>query len=135
MKVIFGDTCYWIALLFPKDQWHQKAMICSQIYADDKIVTTDGVIDEVLNYASIRGSLMRQKALAMCTQMLREPNIQVVTYTPELRKLGFELYENRPDKGYSLTDCISMVVMRKTNILEVLTADRHFQQEGFTILF
>jgi uncharacterized protein len=71
----------------------------------------------------------------MCTQMLREPNIQVVTYTPELRKLGFELYENRPDKGYSLTDCISMVVMRERSILEVLTADRHFQQEGFTILF
>lgn len=45
---------------------------------------------------------MRQKALAMCTQMLREPNIQVVTYTPELRKLGFDLYEKRSDKGYSL---------------------------------
>ena len=105
------------------------------LYENDKIVTTDGVIDEVLNYASIRGSLMRQKALAMCTQMLREPNIQVVTHTPKLRKLGFELYENRPDKGYSLTDCISMVVMGEMDILEVLTADHHFQQEGFTILF
>ena len=57
-------------------------------------MTTDRVIDEILNYASIRGSLMRQKALAMCTQMLREPNIQVVTHTPKLRKLGLELYEN-----------------------------------------
>jgi len=98
-------------------------------------VTTDGVIDEVLNYASIRGSLMRQKALVMCTQMLREQNIQVIPYTPELRQLGFTLYENRPDKGYSFTDCISMAVMRQMNITEVLTGDRHFQQEGFTILF
>ena len=104
-------------------------------YGNDKIITTDGVIDEILNYASIRGSLMRQKALMMCTQMLREPNIQVVAYTSELRKLGFELYEQRPDKGYSLTDCISMIVMRQMNINEVLTGDRHFQQEGFTILF
>jgi uncharacterized protein len=44
------------------------------------------------------------------------------------------LYEKRPDKGYSFTDCISMIVMRQMNITEVLTGDPHFQQEGFTIL-
>jgi len=135
MAIIFGDTCHWIALLFPNDRWHQLALRCARLYANDQIVTTDGVIDEVLNYASIRGSLMRQKALVMCTQMLREQNIQVIPYTPELRQLGFTLYENRPDKGYSFTDCISMAVMRQMNITEVLTGDRHFQQEGFTILF
>ncbi|MFN5504903.1 MAG: type II toxin-antitoxin system VapC family toxin [Pseudanabaena sp.] len=135
MKILFGDACHWIALLFPKDQRHQVALKCARIYSDDQIITTDGIIDEILNYASIRGSLMRQKALAMCTQMLREPNIEVVPYTPELRKLGFDLYEQRPDKGYSLTDCISMSVMRQMNITGVLTGDRHFQQEGFTILF
>jgi predicted nucleic acid-binding protein len=61
--------------------------------------------------------------------------MEIVPYTSELRQLGFELYEQRPDKGYSLTDCISMSVMRQMNINEVLTGDRHFQQEGFTILF
>jgi predicted nucleic acid-binding protein len=37
----------------------------------------------------------------------------------------------RPDKGYSLTDCISMQTMRKEGLTEVLTKDRHFEQEGF----
>jgi predicted nucleic acid-binding protein len=41
----------------------------------------------------------------------------------------------RSDKGYSLTDCISMIIMRQMGIAEVLTHDKHFTQEGFSILF
>ena len=47
---------------------------------------------------------------------------------------GLELYESRGDKGYSLTDCISMNACRTEGIAEVLTNDRHFGQEGFTAL-
>jgi predicted nucleic acid-binding protein len=45
------------------------------------------------------------------------------------------LYAARPDKGYSLTDCISMQTMRKEGLTEALTNDRHFEQEGFRVLF
>jgi predicted nucleic acid-binding protein len=45
------------------------------------------------------------------------------------------LFEARPDKGYSLTDCRSMLAMRGLGLTEVLTEDHHFHQEGFTILF
>ena len=45
------------------------------------------------------------------------------------------LYESRPDKEYSLTDCISMQTMRREGLTEVLTNDHHFTQEGFRILF
>ena len=41
----------------------------------------------------------------------------------------------RPDKGYSLTDCISMQTMGSQGIRDVLTNDRHFEQEGFQALF
>jgi predicted nucleic acid-binding protein len=44
-------------------------------------------------------------------------------------------YEARPDKHYSLTDCVSMQVMQREGLTEVLTNDRHFTQEGFHILF
>jgi predicted nucleic acid-binding protein len=40
----------------------------------------------------------------------------------------------RPDKRYSLTDCISMEAMRQEGISEILTHDNHFAQEGLTIL-
>lgn len=78
---------------------------------------------------------MRQKALALCARIVREPHMSIVPYTLELRKQGFVLYAQRSDKAYSLTDCISMVVMKQLNISEVLTHDKHFTQEGFTILF
>jgi predicted nucleic acid-binding protein len=47
---------------------------------------------------------------------------------------GLELYRARPDKGYSLTDCISMDLMRRTGLTDVLTDDAHFAQEGFVCL-
>ena len=48
--------------------------------------------------------------------------------------LGLERFEDRQDKGYSLTDCMSMVLMETEEIQEVLTSDKHFRQAGFTIL-
>jgi uncharacterized protein len=48
---------------------------------------------------------------------------------------GLKLYEDRPDKGYSLTDCISMQTMLSEGLADVLTNDRHFEPEGFRALF
>ncbi|MFN0095717.1 MAG: hypothetical protein ACKVVT_13190 [Dehalococcoidia bacterium] len=47
---------------------------------------------------------------------------------------GLALYEARLDKGYSLVDCISMVTMRELGITDVLSGDRHFAREGFTLI-
>jgi len=47
---------------------------------------------------------------------------------------GLELYGQRLDKSYSLTDCISMVIIKQMGIEQILTRDHHFIQEGFTIL-
>ena len=71
------------------------------------------------------------------TQKPEEPNprLQVIPQNRESFLQGFELYRHRPDKEYSLTDCISMTVMQRLKIGEVLTHDNHFKQEGFRILF
>jgi predicted nucleic acid-binding protein len=47
---------------------------------------------------------------------------------------GLALYQARPDKEYSLVDCVSMEAMRQEGITEFLTHDDHFAQEGFTKL-
>ena len=77
---------------------------------------------------------MRKAAVTLCDEILTHGNTTVLPQTPDAFNRGFELYKARPDKGYSLTDCISMVEMRKRNILHVLTHDRHFSQEGFDLL-
>jgi predicted nucleic acid-binding protein len=67
--------------------------------------------------------------------MLANPYIRVVEVTRARLLEGLALYKDRPDKEYSLTDCISMQVMRREGLIEVLTNDHHFTQEGFHILF
>jgi len=48
---------------------------------------------------------------------------------------GLKLYTERPDKDWSLTDCISFVVMEEHGIIEALTGDHHFEQAGFKPVF
>jgi uncharacterized protein len=135
MTVVFADTFYWIALLSPRDQWYGRVLAYSELHPGLNIVTTEGVLDELLNYFSKRGIFLRQKAAELYVGIAQSPNLQVLSYTPKLRRAGFNLYQQRPDKGYSMTDCISMSAMQNLNIREVLTNDKHFAQEGFTILF
>ena len=67
--------------------------------------------------------------------MLIDPGVRIIPQSHDSFIAGFELYRARPDKGYSLTDYISMQTMRKEGLTEVLTNDRHFEQEGFRALF
>jgi predicted nucleic acid-binding protein len=68
-------------------------------------------------------------------QVLTSPDIEVVPQTRDSFLAGLTFYKASADKGYSLTDCTSMITMRERKITEVLTHDRHFGQEGFTVLF
>ena len=70
----------------------------------------------------------------MALKDLASPKIEVIPQSHESFLQGLDLYSRRRDKGYSLTDCISMSTMRQLGLSEVLTADHHFRQEGFTIL-
>ena len=47
---------------------------------------------------------------------------------------GLALFADRPDKNWSMVDCISFVVMKKHRLKDALTADHHFQQAGFRAL-
>jgi predicted nucleic acid-binding protein len=110
---VFADTFYWIALLNPADKWHQKAISLSQSNPALSLVTTDAVLTEILNYFSDAGQKMRNAAAALCDHTLAHANTVVLPQTREAFAGGFDLYKARPDKGFSLTDCISMIEMRR----------------------
>lgn len=66
---------------------------------------------------------------------LREdPTVQVLPADQRSFDAGLDLYERRPDKEWSLTDCISFGVMREHGITQALTTDHHFEQAGFRAL-
>jgi predicted nucleic acid-binding protein len=134
MKRVFADTAYWVALVHRKDQWHQKALHVSQQLGSAILVTTDEVLNEFLAFFSAFGTPMRVQCGRIVSDLLTDPTIVVVPQSRQSFEAGLALYEGRPDKSYSLTDCVSMTTMRGEGITEVLTHDIHFTQEGFVVL-
>jgi predicted nucleic acid-binding protein len=123
---VFADTFYWIALTDSTDQAHECAA-----RIDDEIVTTDEVLSEYLTFFSAAPGFLRSEVVAAVEDILRDPGVKVIPQTRDSFLSGVRLYRDRPDKGYSLTDCISMQTMRREGLTHALTNDRHFEQEGF----
>jgi predicted nucleic acid-binding protein len=135
MRQLFADTFYWVALFSPRDRWHQQALDISRSLGEHHLWTTDEVLTEFLAICSAAGLRLRQRAVNLVRRILTDPHIIVQPQTHASFLDGITLYEQRPDKQYSLTDCISMNAMRQHQITEVLTHDRHFEREGFQLLF
>jgi uncharacterized protein len=135
MKSIFADTFYWVALINKTDSWHQRVRSYSPNLSNVKIITTDEVLTETINFFASSPAPMRAAVSQLVVQIIADYNIQVIPQTHESFIEGLELFQQRFDKGYSLTDCISMITMKKLDIMEILTHDKHFTQEGFLILF
>ena len=134
MNKIFADTQYWIALINPKDQWRARALSVSQHLNPARLITTDEVLIETLNYFAERGAETRLVAATNVEEIMSNRSIEVKPCNHKTLRDGLALYQERLDKGYSLTDCISMNVMREYGITDVLPHDHHFTQEGFRIL-
>ncbi|PWU00602.1 MAG: nucleic acid-binding protein [Terriglobia bacterium] len=132
MRRIFADTLYWLAIFLPRDAWADtaKAADCS----DALLITTEEVLSEFLAAVSGHGDHTRRLACRLVREILNDPGIEVVAQSHESFLAGLALYERRPDKQYSLVDCISMNVMRQKHVQEILTHDWHFSQEGFVRL-
>ena len=134
MRRVFADSMYWIALASLHDQWHAEAIRVSRTLRGVQIATTEEVLSEFLAHFCEHGPTIRQGSVRHVEDILTDPGILVRQQSHQTFLAGLVLYKVRPDKGYSLTDCISMEAMRREGINEVLTHDGHFTQEGFTRL-
>ncbi len=131
MTEVFADTSYSIALLSPSDEAYEKAHSVT-VAMQAKLVTTEWVLAELGN------ALARSRTRAWFIQTLRalhsNPGVIVVKADSDSFNTGAELYASRLDKDWSLTDCISFIVMKERNISQALTGDRHFEQAGLQVL-
>ena len=132
MKAVFADTFYWIALTDPADPRYREAAAFE--IAGTIILTTDEVLSEFLTFFAGHPRL-RDRAARTVSVLLQQPGVRIIPQSRDSFLAGLDLYRARPDKGYSLTDCVSMQTMRREELTEVLTNDRHFEQEGFRALF
>jgi len=134
MKTVFADTFYWIEFTNVQDLAHERAKVFTRS-ATPMICTTQEVLVEYLNFFAGWGPHFRRKVSINIQNMQESRTVQLVPQTSASFLTGLNLYRARLDKGYSLTDCISMQTMRDEGITDVLTNDMHFEQEGFRALF
>lgn len=127
----FADTFFFMALLDSKDAAHELAR--AQARKGWRLIyTTDYVLVELGN--ALHAPEDRHDFLALVSMIRRSPFYRVIQASEILLEAGLKLFAERPDKHWSLTDCLSMVVMMDHELTEVLTADHHFEQAGFHTL-
>jgi predicted nucleic acid-binding protein len=64
----------------------------------------------------------------------QSPGGEVVPASRESLDNALEMYHEHADKEWTLTDCVSFIVMRERELTEALTQDHHFEQAGFVAL-
>ena len=131
MKSVFADTFYYIALLDAKDSAHERAVRATR-ELNSATVTTAWVLLELAN--ALSASRHRTVFARFLDQLRASPNVIIYEAEKELFDRGVEIYRDREDKQWSLTDCISFVVMQREDLKEALTGDRNFEQAGFRAL-
>lgn len=134
MPRAFADTSYWIGLFNPRDHLHGKAAAASREFATKQIITSEMVLTEVLNNFSERDPRLRRAAGRDAAFLRRSSEVTIVPQTSELFTRAFERYLAMADKGWSLTDCASFIIMEDEPLTMALTHDHHFVQAGFQAL-
>lgn len=134
MRVVFADTGYWVALLNSHDDLHKKAIKLSKEIQPARIVTSEMVLTEVLNDFSKRGENLRLAAVSLIKSLRRHSNTTIIPQTSKQFDDALMLYEQRLDKAWSQTDCVSFKIMEEQTIVDALAYDKHFAQAGFIAL-
>lgn len=128
---LFADTVYWLALINPNDTWRSAALDC-EARNSEPLVTTEAVLTEIGD--ALCRAQHRRWALEAIRAIRSDGQVRVIPGGANLFDRALSLYGQRTDKDWSLTDCISFVVMRDMKMDRALTADLHFVQAGFRAL-
>lgn len=128
---VFADTYYYLALLIEHDEAHQLAVEVTRQF-QGQIVTTGWVLLEFAN--AVSKSRKRHYYPSLLEDLKQSSQVKIIPPDEALFDEGTSLYRHRPDKDWSLTDCISFIVMEREGITEALTGDHHFEQAGFVAL-
>ena len=134
MKKVFIDSSAYIAINFTRDQFHKKAIETNMLLLDEdyEYVTTNYVVLE--SSTSLLMKVGHEAAVRFYENVKKSEVIKIIHVSKTLEEQAFQLFKKYSDKEYSLTDCVSFVVMKEKKLTKAFTNDHHFEQMGFEIL-
>jgi predicted nucleic acid-binding protein len=130
-EAVFVDTGYFVALELTKDEHHLIALQHwnSTSRSLPRLVTSSCVFDEVVTFFNNRG--YHDKAEQLGDLLLTSSYIHLVHVDEPLFLSAWQYMRRHRDKEYSLTDCVSFLVMQEWGLSVAFAFDRHFLQAGF----
>ena len=131
MKVVYADTYYFLALAVESDAAHETALRFLQSNSTE-VVTSDWILVEVAD--ALSRPRHRRLTQRLLEALRSDPRVTIVNANRHHLDAAIDLYVERDDKDWSLTDCLSFIIMREFGISDAITGDRHFAQAGFNIL-
>jgi uncharacterized protein len=131
MTRVFADSYFFFALFNPHDPAHAKAVEFSR-QCRGPLATTAWVLTELAD--GLASTPRRQTFRRVLDDFEANHANLIVPANVETFEKGVDLYHSRPDKQWSLTDCISFAVMSEEGITDALTGDHHFEQARFKAL-
>ncbi len=130
MTAYFVDTSAWYELVDAAAPRH--AEVTTALAEASTLVTTTFVLHELVALLVCRGR--REAAQLAGARIRRARSVHLVHPDVAEEESAWRLFLERPDKAYLLTDCLSFQVMRRLRVEVALATDRHFAQEGFSVI-
>jgi predicted nucleic acid-binding protein len=131
VKRVFADTFFFFAYLSSRDRAHRKAVEYFDT-VDAELITTEAVLTELAD--GLTTPPHRKLFVEFYDELRSSSDVRIISTDGPLFRAALELYRSRLDKEWSLTDCISFVVMQREDLKEALTGDHHFEQAGLIVL-
>jgi hypothetical protein len=131
---VFVDTWALLALINRDDAWHKQAVAVSRELSVQAtpLVTSEWVLTEFLGGAAHPS--LRALAVESVRQAYLSARFEIIAASHDDWQRGFELFQARTDKSWSLVDCLSILICQWRSITEVFSGDHHFTQAGLSIL-
>ena len=129
---LFADAFFYVALINPRDEFHERVLEYARQF-EGEVITTQWVLTEIAD--ALVSPVNRSGVRPSFDELAADSATRIIEVSPDHFTAGLALYDGRPDKHWSLADCISFVVMEEEKLREALTGDRHFEQAGFVAVF
>ena len=134
MRAVFVDTSFFIALVNTRDCYHSLAKTWAEQLDGEHTLchTSIPVLFEIADgFSRLR---RRPLGISLIEHIVDSDNYLLHAFSEDTYLRARNLYVERPDKEWSLTDCYAFELMKKHELTQALTADKHFEQFGYEIL-
>lgn len=124
--MIFLDSSFLIALEIETDTNHEKAtMIMEKIINKNfgNPVISDYIFDETIT-VTFRKTKNLEKAVTLGTNLLNSSEMLKIDEADF--ENAWKLFESQKNARFSFTDCTNLVLMKRTNMINIATFDEEF---------